>query len=101
MTKEEVIERISYFRNQANMSASELSLKVGKHSGYINKLENKEFNLPISMLLEIIQALNITAEEFFCLGKEYNKETILLCSNFNKLSKANRQTILDLIDKLK
>lgn len=65
MEIKDVIQRIGYFRNKANLSARELSLRLGKHEGYINKLESKDFNLPTTMLLEIINALNITPAEFF------------------------------------
>ncbi len=61
----EIIQRIGYFRNKANLSARELSLRIEKHEGYINKLESKDFNLPTNMLLKIINALNITPAEFF------------------------------------
>lgn len=65
MEMSEVIQRIGYFRNKLNLSARELSLRIGKHEGYINKLESKDFNLPTRMLLEIIDALEITPAEFF------------------------------------
>ena len=65
MEIKEVIQRIGYFRNKLNLSARELSLRIGKHEGYINKLESKDFNLPTRMLLEIIEALEITPAEFF------------------------------------
>ena len=41
--------RIAYFRNRNDLSARELSLLIGKHGGYINKLESKDFNLPTSV----------------------------------------------------
>ena len=65
MNLNEVIQRIGYFRNKINLSARELSLRIGKHEGYINKLESKDFNLPTQMLLVIIEALEITPAEFF------------------------------------
>lgn len=61
----DVIQRIGYFRNKLNLSARELSLRIGKHEGYINKLESKDFNLPSEMLLEIIEALELEPSEFF------------------------------------
>ncbi|MDR1917504.1 MAG: helix-turn-helix domain-containing protein [Christensenellaceae bacterium] len=60
-----IITRIGYFRTQKNLSARELSLRIGKHDTYINTLESKDFNLPVNALLEIIDALGITCEEFF------------------------------------
>ena len=60
-----LVQRIGYFRNKKNLSARELSLLIGKHGGYINKLESKDFNLPTSVLLKILETLNVSCEEFF------------------------------------
>ena len=100
MTLKDIIIRISHFRNQSNLSASELSSKIGKHSGYISKLESYDFNLPVNMLLKILEVLNVSEEEFFCIGTQYNSQSKLFFEKFNNLSDANKQTVLDLIDKL-
>jgi len=100
MTTKEIVERISYFRLQKNISARELSQRIGKHETYINKLECKDFNLPTKMLLEIIDALEISVEDFFCLGKDYTEDGKTLLIGFNKLNNTNKQTILDLVNKL-
>ncbi len=82
MEIKEVVERIGFFRNKLNLSARELSLRIGKHEGYINKLESKDFNLPTYMLLKIIDALEITPAIFFADNfasyKEDNELTILI-----------------------
>lgn len=65
MTSKVIINRIGFFRNKAKLSVRELSLRIGKHDSYINKLENQGFNLSIDMLLKIIEALNVSVEEFF------------------------------------
>ena len=65
MEIKEVINRIGFFRNRLRLSARELSLRIGKHEGYINKLESKDFNLPTTMLLKIIEALQVSPQEFF------------------------------------
>lgn len=100
MTNKDIIQRIAFFRNKANLSARELSLRIGKHEGYINKLESHDFNLPTQMLLDIIENLGITPEDFFCLGEDYNAESKKLITLFNKLSPANKETVFDLIKKL-
>lgn len=101
MTVKDIIQRIGYFRTKANLSARELSLRIGKHEGYINKLESQDFNLPTSVLLEIIDALEISPSDFFCLGELYNAETKEILKGLSTLSNANKQTIIDLINKLK
>lgn len=100
MTEKEIIQRIGFFRNKINLSARELSLRIGKHEGYINKLESKDFNLPMKVLLQIIDALEITQEDFFCLGTDYSIEGKNLLRMFNKLSENNKSTVIDLVKKL-
>lgn len=64
--KNEIINRISYLRTRAHLSARALSFLVGKNGGYINRLEAKKDFLPtIETLLEIISACNSSVEEFF------------------------------------
>ena len=65
MKLNEIVKRIIYYRTKKSLSARELSLMIGKHEGYINKLECLDFNPPVSVLLEIIEAFEITEEEFF------------------------------------
>ena len=57
MDLKEVISRIGYFRNKANLSARALSLMIGKNSAYITKLEAGEFEPSMKIVLEIIDGL--------------------------------------------
>ena len=67
MNKDDVVERISVMRTKAGLSARELSLKIGKNSAYISRLESKNdsFEPSVSALLNIIEACNSTECEFF------------------------------------
>ncbi len=67
MDKNEVVCRVSRARNKAGLSARELSLRIGKNSAYISRLESKNdsFELSTSALLDIIANCNMTEEEFF------------------------------------
>ena len=97
MEMKDVIQRIGYFRNKAKLSARELSLRLGKHEGYINKLESKDFNLPTYMLLDIIEALEITPAEFFAddySNYENDKEILDLLKT---MSKDKRENLLSFI----
>ena len=98
MTYKELIYKISKYRDNAKMSARELSLMIGKHEGYINKLESKDFIIPSTVLLNIISAFGISEEEFF--SENYSTEDKELLNKFNKLSDANKQTILDIMNNL-
>ena len=100
MTNKEIIERLSYFRTLKNLSARKLSLMLGKHQAYINKLEAYDFNLNTGTLLEILETLEISPEEFFCLGTEFTSQSKELVKLFNNLSCSNKKTIMDLLHKL-
>jgi len=100
MNTKDIIVRLSKCRTNKNMSARELSMMLGKHEGYINKLESYDFNLTVGTLLEILEALEVSPEEFFAVGDDYNAESLKVLRKLNKLSEANKRTILDLIDKL-
>ena len=99
MEMKEVIQRIGYFRNKANLSARELSLRLGKHDGYINKLESKDFNLPTSMLLEILEALEITPAEFFADDYTNYKNDKEILDLLKTMSKEKRDNLLLFIKK--
>lgn len=65
MDLKEVIIRIGYFRNRANLSARALSLEIDKNPAYITKLEAGEYEPSITVIFDIIRACNTTPEEFF------------------------------------
>ena len=95
----EIVNRIGYFRNKHNLSARELSLRIGKHEGYINKLESKDFNLPALMLLEIIDALEISYSEFFAENyTSYNTDNQLY-SLIQSLPQDKKQHIIEFLKK--
>jgi transcriptional regulator with XRE-family HTH domain len=92
-----VLDRIGYFRVQRNLSARELSLRIGKHDTYINKLESKDFNLPVQVLLEIIDALGLTCEEFFAdnfINYRKDEEVTNLLNNATNEQKTAVMTLL-------
>lgn len=79
MRMEDLVYRIWYFRNKANISARDLSLRLGKHEAYISKLESKDFNLPSSVLLDIFDILQVEPEMFFAKDFDtYNKDRELI-----------------------
>lgn len=67
MDKNDIITKISQLRTKAGLSARDLSLRIGKNSAYISRLESKNdsFEPSVSALLEIIEACGSTPLEFF------------------------------------
>ena len=52
--------RIAKIRESKNLSAYELSLRIGKDASYINKLENGKINTSFKTILQICDALSIS-----------------------------------------
>ena len=101
ITYDEVINRVGYFRTKANLSMREVSMQLGYNPQFMLTIENKTIELKVKTLLEFFDIVGITPQDFFYLGKEYNKEDKNVLELYNNLSYDNKQTILDLMKKLK
>lgn len=67
----------------------------------MKRIENKSVELKVSTLLEFLDVVDITPQDFFYLGENYNKEDKNVLDLYNNLSNDSKQTILDLMKKLK
>lgn len=101
ITYDEVIKRIGYFRTKANLSMRETSLQLGYNPQFMSTIENKSIELKVSTLLDFLDIVDITPQDFFYLGERYNKEDKHVLDLYNNLSADAKQTILDLMKKLK
>jgi len=99
LSKKEIIDRIGYFRNLRNMSAYKLGMELGHSKTYFYRVESGEIQLTLEMLLDVLEILNVTTTEFFC--PTLKEDDKVLLEMINNLSSENKQTILDLIKKLK
>lgn len=99
LSKKEIIERIGYFRNQKKISAYKLGIELGHSKTYFYRVESGEIQLTVDMLLEVLDILKVTTTEFFCpILKQEDKELLDMVGN---LSPESKQTIIELIKKLK
>lgn len=98
---DEVIARFGYFRNKANLSARELSTRLGYNQQFVKTIENKSIQLKVQTLLDFCEVIGITPQDFFYLGKGYNVEDKNILDLYNHLSNENKETIIDLMKKLK
>ena len=98
MDKEQIINKISQARSNANLSARALSQMIDMNENYINRLENKRDFLPsLEVFLKIIEACNLTPDQFFYYDmKAYNKdmEIIKMLKNTNDGTKNAIITLL-------
>ena len=98
---DEVINRIGYFRNKANLSMRDASGRLGMNPQFMKTIESKQIELKVKTLLDFCDIVDITVQDFFYLGKEYNKDDKYMLDMFNSLSADSKRTIVDLIKKLK
>ena len=52
ITYDDVITRMGYFRNKANLSMRETSLQLGYNPQFMSTIENKTIELKVKTLLE-------------------------------------------------
>lgn len=101
ITYDDVVTRIGYFRNKTNLSMRETSLQLGYNPQFMSTIENKTIELKVKTLLEFCDLVDITPQDFFYMGEHFNKEDKDVLDLYNNLTSDNKQTILDLMKKLK
>ena len=96
MNEDDIVIRIKQLRDRAKISARDLSLRLGKNSTYITKVEAKMFAVPLETLFEIIEICGSTPEEFFYRNLlDYQKDKELL-DYFSRLDTEQKNAILNL-----
>ena len=65
MEIKEVLSRIGYVRNTKNLSAREVSLRIGKSPQYVAQLESGRIVLTVEKLLKILEVCEFPVERFF------------------------------------
>ncbi|MCL2570299.1 MAG: helix-turn-helix domain-containing protein [Firmicutes bacterium] len=65
MTKKEFGLRLAKARQEKNISAYELSLRIGKSTGYMHLLETGKVNVSVDILFKICKELKIDPKELF------------------------------------
>ena len=101
MDLNELVQRIGYFRNKINLSARELSLRIGKSETYINQVECRNFTVSLPVLFEIIEALEITCAEFYSDNYVAYKQDKEILDTLNALPAERKNSFLDFIKNTK
>lgn len=97
----EVLNRMGFFMNRANLSARATSLKLGYTEQFMKRIFNKSVELKVSTLLDFMDLVDITPQDFFYLGTSYNKNDKKLIDMFNDLSNESKEVVFSLIKQLK
>ena len=92
MEIKEILSRIGYVRNKANLSAREVSLRMGMSPQYVAQLESGRIVLTVEKLLQILQICDFPLERFFSNNidsYEVDKELISLVETLPIVKKKN------------
>ena len=65
MDIKEILTRVGYVRNKANLSAREVSLRMGMSPQYVAQLESGRIVLTVEKLLQILEICEFPIERFF------------------------------------
>jgi transcriptional regulator with XRE-family HTH domain len=65
MEIKEILSRIGYVRNKANLSAREVSLRMGMSPQYVAQLESGRIVLTVEKLFQILEICEFPIERFF------------------------------------
>ena len=65
MEIKEILSRIGYVRNTANLSAREVSLRMGMSPQYVAQVESGRIVLTMEKLLQILEICQFPIERFF------------------------------------
>lgn len=101
MNLNEIIIRISQLRTRENLSARELSLRIGKNEAYINRLEcRKNFEPSISVINDIAIACNSSLQEFFYYDiHEYETDKKII-NSLKRIDPEVKKALLKIIENL-
>lgn len=96
----EVLSRIGYVRNKANLSARELSLRLGMSPQYVAQVERDRIVLTVGKLLQILEICEFPIQRFFSFNiTDYNMDSELK-SLIESLPTDKKKNIIEFIKKI-
>lgn len=101
MDAEFIKRRIAKLRTDSNISARELSLRLGQSTGYINTIENGKSLPSMSMFLCICEYFNITPKEFFDEDSEHPIILDEIIKESKKLDRKSLEGLLTIVQSMK
>jgi transcriptional regulator with XRE-family HTH domain len=100
LTEEYFAARLSQLREQKGYTARDMSLSMGQSESYINKIENRRIQPPISMLFVICDYLKVTPKDFFDESNNYPERLNGIIENLKKLDEEALVHIDGLVKKI-
>lgn len=99
MEIKDVLTRIGYVRNSANLSAREVSLRMGMSPQYVAQLESGRIVLTVEKLLQILEICNFPIERFFSVNINDYKIDNELKTLIESLPTDKKRNIIEFIKK--
>ena len=99
MEIKDVLSRIGFVRNTANLSARELSLRMGMSPQYVAQIESGRITLTLEKLFQILEICNFPIEKFFGSNLETYEADNELKTLIQLLPANKKNNIIELIKK--
>lgn len=100
MDIEFVKNRIAFLRTDKNISARELSLRLGQSTGYISQIETGKSKPSLEMLIYICEELGVSMSDFFDDTKTYPFLIDEIVTEAKKLNKDSLKSVLSVMRNL-
>ena len=99
MDIKEILNRIGYVRNKANLSAREVSQRMGMSPQYVAQLESGRIVLTVEKLLQILEICDFPIERFFSSNIDDYKVDNELKTLIEALPTDKKKNIIEFIKK--
>ena len=99
MEIKEILSRIGYVRNKANLSAREVSQRIGMSPQYVAQLESGRIVLTVEKLLQILEICEFPIDRFFSSNIADYKIDNELKSLIESLPSDKKKNIIEFIKK--
>ena len=97
MEIKEILQKIAKLRNEANLSARELSMRIGMSAQYIGQVERGRITLSVDILLRILEVLKVTPEKFFSPSTETYETDRAILNYLYAIPKKKKEALLEFI----
>lgn len=99
MEIKEILSRVGYVRNKANLSAREVSQRMGMSPQYVAQLESGRIVLTVEKLLQILEICEFPIDRFFSSNIADYKIDNELKSLIESLPTDKKKNIIEFIKK--
>ena len=102
MIEQEIGRRIKEIRKQKKIPQEKLAELIGISPNYMSALERGAYNIKLELLVQIIDCLDITADDLFrdVIKNGYMNRTSRLSDEIATLSAEEQQRIFEVLDAL-